>query len=118
MTEPFTSHAMYQAPTSWKITAYLLLVPAIGLTVYGISRVIIGTILIAFPAGITLYPTVCLPVIFFLIPALTFFLPFSILRDATEMKVRNLMIGGIVTLILIVLITFLAPTLASILWGF
>lgn len=118
MTEPFKSRAMRQASLSWKITAYLLLVPLIGLLVYGISRLIIGTILIAFPAGLSLYPTVCLPAIIFLIPALTFAMPFYILRDATKTKTRNLIIGSLVALIPVILIIFFTPALASILWGF
>ncbi len=118
MSEAFTSDSMYQAPLSWKITAYLLLASAICLSVYGISRLIIGTILIAFPGGVSFYPTICLPMIFFLIPALTFVVPVYMLRDATEKKVRNLMIASAIVLLIVILIRFLAPTLASILWGF
>lgn len=108
--------SMNQATTVWKAIAYLLLIPGIGLIVYGGGRFIIGTFLVANATG-SVYQLMCLPAIIFLTPLAMFYLPYRLVRDATPTGVRNLIILALVLIGLAINFAVFAPGWARVLWG-
>ncbi len=118
MTQENLPVSMQQAPDTWKFIAYGLLVPVVGLGLYGGARFIIATIILAFSTSSSMYQVFCLPMLVFLTPILTFSLPILLVRDATKEQIRNLGIISIVFLIIASMVTIFLPEWAQVLWGF
>ncbi len=106
-----------QAPTAWKIIAYMLLIPTVGLGVYGMARFLIASFILAQSTDTSLYQLVCLPASIFTTPFLTVGLPIFLLRDATRTTTRNYIIAGALLLALAVNVIVFAPDWSTMLWG-
>ena len=106
-----------QAPTTWKIAAYAVLIPAVGLGVYGMARFLIASFILAQSTDTSLYQLICLPASIFTTPFITIGLPLFLLRDATRSAARNYIIVGVFLLALAVNVIVFAPEWSSVLWG-
>lgn len=106
-----------QAPTTWKALAYLVLIPAVGLGVYGMARFLIASFILAQSTDTSLYQLICLPASIFSIPFITISLPIFLLRDATRSAARNYIIIGVALLALALNVVVFAPEWSSVLWG-
>lgn len=120
MTDEQLPISMRQAPEKWKFMGFFLLVPVVGLGLYGGSRFLIATFLIASEQATSsnsLYQLFCLPAIIFLTPVLTIGAPIVLVREATKEQIRNLVIISIVFLVSAVLMMIFLPEWSQVLWG-
>lgn len=121
MSEYGQPKSMHQAPDSWKMIAYLLLAPAVALGVYGIMRFIVATFILGFSRGgdgaSSMFLVVCYPAMLLLTPVISLVTPYTLVRDATKVQTRNLMIVGSVLLAIALTIFIITPEWAQILWG-
>lgn len=109
--------SMRQAPEKWKFIGFALLVPVVGLGLYGTARFLVATFLITSSASSSLYQLLCLPATIFLTPVLTFALPIILVRDATKEQLRNLVIICVLLLSTALMMIVFLPEWSQILWG-
>ena len=106
-----------EASRAWKIGTYLLLFTVLSFMVSAVSRIMIGTFMIANSTGTSLYQFICLPTSIFLTPFIIFWLPFIMVRNANKSESRNLIVMSLALIGVIIAITVFSPGWAKVLWG-